>query len=126
MLAEAAIINDPSDVTRIVYRSGFGIVETLGQGQFAKPRLLGPQDRAMTGGCACNLHGFIDVGWPQGQGDYFVVRRSTARAIRLSHREATGNDRQDCNGEPRDLHLIHEFCKPPHAVSGAYCGVSLK
>ena len=43
----------------------------------------------MTGGRARNLPGFVDVGWPQGQGDYFVVIRNTARAIRLSHHKAT-------------------------------------
>ena len=37
MLAEGAVINNPSDVTRIIYCGGFGIVETLGQRQFAKP-----------------------------------------------------------------------------------------
>jgi hypothetical protein len=31
-----------------------------------------------------NLPGFIGVGWPQGQGDYFVVIRNTTRAFRLS------------------------------------------
>ena len=125
MPAEGAVINNPSDVTRIIYRSGFGIVETLGQRQFAKPRLLGPQGRAMTGSCARNLSGFIDVGWSQGQGDNFVVIRNTARAIRLSHHKAARSNRQDCNDESRGLPLIHEFCKPSHVVSGAYCGVSL-
>ena len=80
-------------MTRILYRSGFGIVEAVGQRQFAKARLLGPQGRAMTGGRARNLSGFVDVGWPQWQGDYFVVIRNTARTIRLPHHRATQSKR---------------------------------
>jgi hypothetical protein len=119
MLAEGAIVNNSCYVTRIVYRSSFGVVEIPGQRQFAKPRLLAPQGRAMSGRGACNLPGFIDVGWPQGQGDYSVVVRNTAPTIRLAQHKATRSNCQDCNDEPRGLHLIHEFCKPSHAVSCA-------
>ena len=64
MLAEGAVVNDPGNVTGIVYRGGFGVVETRRQRQFMKSGLLGPQCGTMTSGCACNLPGFIDVGWP--------------------------------------------------------------
>ena len=85
MLAEGAVVYNSSDVTGIVYCDAFGIVETRRQRQFAKPRLLGPQCGAMTGRCACDLPGFIDVGGPQGQGDYFVMLGNTARTVGLSH-----------------------------------------
>ena len=129
MLAESADRNNPSDVTRIVYRGGFEIVEAVGQRQFAKARLLGPQGRAMTGDRARNLSGFVDVGWPQWQGDYFVVIRNTVRAIRCP---------SPCNPEQAPglqggataarlfIFLEYEFFREAiHTVVGAYRAVSL-
>ena len=71
----------------------------------------------MTGGGARNLPGFIDVGWSEGQGDYFVAIRNTARAIRLSHHKATGATARIAMTNRAAFILCTVF--QSHAVSGS-------
>jgi hypothetical protein len=68
----------------------------------------------------------LSVAQAQGQGNYLVLIRNTVRALRSGHHEVTQNNHEDCNDEPGSRHLIRQSCKPSHAVSRAYCGVSLK
>jgi hypothetical protein len=74
-----------------------------------KPRLLGPQGRAVSGRCACYLPVFVDVDWPQRQCDHFVMRGNAAHTVALSHQKTTRNKQQNYGHKPSGHGAIPEF-----------------
>ena len=70
MPAEGAVINNPSDMTRIILLQWLRSCRNHRAEAVREAQLSRSHRAGNTNGCARNLPGFIDVGWPQGQGDH--------------------------------------------------------